>query len=471
MDPFLSATEIAAAIRKGELDPVEVVDTYLSRVDALNPKLNAVVWRNDEAVRAEAVRAREAVRAGRPLGPLHGVPIPIKDLTAVEGWPTTYGSKAGLGNIAGYTSHVAQAYRDAGAILAYRTNTPEFGTMPVTENEAHGPTRNPWNTERTPGGSSGGAAAAVAAGLAPVAHANDGGGSIRIPASCCGLVGLKPSRGRISEGPLVSDCMHGGAVQGVVSHTVADTALTLDVASGFDPGAWYNAPAPSRPFLDEVGAPTGRLRIAYTTKAPTGVPVDAACVDAVLETAKLLADAGHEVFEGTPDWPDENEITPAFLVVWSTGSAYFPVEDWSKIEGVNSALREQASQLSSLDYVQGVIKLQMMSRRLVAAWGKRFDLLLTPTLANEPVPVGAFWQGGDLVPVMPLLNAATFCPFTPMFNVSGQPAISLPMHWSESGLPIGVQLVGKPFGEAELIRVASQLETMAPWRSRRPPVS
>ncbi len=471
MDPFCSALELAAGIRSGKLDPVEVLDAYLTRVDALDAKLNAVVWRDDERARADAVRAREAVRRGDPLGPLHGVPVPIKDLTDVEGWPTTYGSRAGKEHVSTHTQHIAQALRDAGAVLAYRTNTPEFGTMPVTENDLFGATRNPWNTGYTPGGSSGGAAAAVAAGLAPIAHANDGGGSIRIPASCCGLVGLKPSRGRISSGPLVCDVMHGGVVEGAVTRTVADTAAVLDIAATFDPGAWYNAPAPDRPFAEEVGAAAGRLRIAFTTVSPMGGPVSAECVEAVAKTARLLEAAGHDVFEGAPEWPDPSEIMPSFLVVWNTGSVAFETGDMTRIEPINAALRAQAAQMDSLAYVRGLFHLQILSRRLVASWGRDFDLLLTPTLASEPVQVGELWQGSELDPSLPILNAGTFTPFTPLFNVSGQPAVSLPMHWSAAGLPVGVQLVGKPWGEAELLRVAAQLERAAPWRERRPAVS
>ena len=471
LDPFSSATDLAAAIRRGELDPVEVLDAYLARVDALDGRLNAVIWRNDDAARAEALTAREAVRRGAPLGPLHGVPIPIKDLTDVEGWPTTFGSRAGAGRISTSTQHIAQSFRDAGAVLAYRTNTPEFGTVCVTENDAYGATRNPWNPDHTPGGSSGGAAAAVASGMAPIAHANDGGGSIRIPASCCGLVGLKPSRGRVPNGPLVSDVMHGGAVEGTVTHAVADTALALDVAAKFDPGAWYNAPAPERPYVEEVGRDPGRLRIAFTHSAPTGVPVDDECKAAVEKTARLLEAAGHEVFEGEPEWPETSEIMPSFMVVWNTGSVYFEVDDWSKIEPLNAALRAQAAQMDSLTYVRGLLHLQILSRRLVAAWGRDFDLLLTPTLAIEPPRIGELWEGCEADPSLALVKAGMMCPFTPLFNVSGQPAVSLPMHWSKGGLPIGVQLVGKPWGEAELIRVSAQLETIAPWKDRRPAVS
>jgi len=470
MDPFVSGLDMAAAIRRGDLDPVDVVDACLSRIDSLNPALNAVIWRCDEQARAEAVRAREAIARKQPLGPLHGVPIPVKDLTDVAGWNTTFGSRAGLGRVSRMTAHVAQALRDAGAILLCRTNTPEFGTVCVTENQAHGATRNPWNTEHSPGGSSGGAAAAVASGMVPIAHANDGGGSIRIPASCCGLVGLKPSRGRVPMGPLVSDVMHGGCVEGTVTRTVADTAAALDAIATFDEGAWYNAPAPQRPFLQEVGAAPGRLRIAYSSVAPTGVPVSAECVSAVEKTARLLESLGHDVFEGEPDWPEPSDILPPFMVIWNTGSAYWDVRDWASIEPLNAAMRDQAKAMTSLNYVEGLMHLQVLSRQLVASWRKKFDLLLTPTMADVPPKIGDLWKDVESDPTSPLMLAANLCPFTPLFNVTGQPAISLPLHWSTSGLPVGVQLVGKPWGEAELLRVAAQLEQAQPWSGRRPVV-
>jgi amidase len=257
MNPFASALDLARSIREKELSPLEIVDFYLARIDALNPQLNAVTWRRDDALRAEAKAAEAALMRGEARGPFFGVPIAIKDLTFVEGWPITFGSRSAEHNVTSFTATVVQRYIEAGFLLECRTNSPEFGIMPVAENRLWGATRNPWDLARTPGGSSGGSAAAVAAGMAPIAHANDGGGSIRIPAACCGLVGLKPSRGRVSSGPLVSDVMHGGAVEGCVSHTVADTAAVLDVLSAPDPSAWYNAPAPERPFAQEVGAKPG----------------------------------------------------------------------------------------------------------------------------------------------------------------------------------------------------------------------
>lgn len=468
-DPFVSAVSLAKAIRDKQVSPLEAVDAYLARIDALNPKLNAVIWRRDEELRREAAAVGEAIAAGEAVGPLAGVPIPIKDLNDVEGWPTTYGSRAAEGRVATVTSHVAQALRDAGALLMCRTNTPEFGSVAVTENLLYGATRNPYDLNRTPGGSSGGAAACVAAGLAPVAHANDGGGSIRIPASCCNLVGLKPSRGRVPSGPLVCDVMHGGAVEGAVTRTVADTALILDAISGFDPGAWYNAPRPERPYMDEIGRPPGRLRIGFTTVAPTGVETSPDCIDAVHAAAKVLEGLGHEVFEAAPDFPTPEEVLPSFLVVWNTGSQYWDVADYTKVEPVNAMLRGEAAKMNSLEYVEGVLNLQMITRRIVASWGRDFDLLLTPTLATLPPEIGYLWEGEAAEnPGLSMMRAAESAAYTALFNVTGQPAISLPMHAGASGLPVGVQLVGGPWDEAGLLRIGAQLEEAAPWASRRP---
>lgn len=470
MNSFASALELAASIRRREVSPLEVVDHYLERTDRLNPELNAVIWRRDEELRNEARAAGEALANGKDLGPFHGVPIPIKDLNDVAGWPTTFGCRGARDRIATRTSSVVESFRRAGFLLMYRTNTPEFGTLCVTENELYGATRNPWNPGHTPGGSSGGAASCVASAMAPIAHANDGGGSIRIPASCSGLVGLKPSRGRVSSGPLASDLMHGGAVEGCVSRTVADTAAVLDAIAGSDPGAWYNAPPPQRPFLEEVGAEQTPLRIGFSNTPPTDAPVSADCVRAVEHTAQVLEQLGHHVYEVTTDWPDLDTFVPAFMCVWSTGSAYWDVSDWDAIEPVNAALRQQALDTSSVDYVKSVLALQIGTRQVVASWGRDFDLLLTPTLATPPPAIGALFEN-NTDPIEPLLRAADVAPFTPLFNSTGQPAISLPMHWNQDGLPIGVQLVGAPWGEATLLRVAAQLEEAAPWADKHPPLS
>ncbi|MFQ5477275.1 MAG: amidase [Candidatus Binatia bacterium] len=469
MNPYSSALDLARAIRAREISPLELVKFYLDRVDRINPELNAIIWRRDEQLLAEAEAATEAVMKNGDLPPFFGVPIPVKDLTDVEGWPTTLGSRAAANRLGIGDAEVVAQLRKAGFLLMCRTNTPEFGTVSVTENQAYGATRNPWNRLRTPGGSSGGAAAAVAAGMAPVAHANDGGGSIRIPAACCGLVGLKPSRGRTCSGPpWINDAMHGFAVEGCVSHTVADTAAVLDAIAVFDPLAWYNAPEPERPFLEEVGADPGRLRVAFTTRSPTGGKVDRECVNAVELTARMLEEAGHEVFESELDWPDGDTMTAAFIVIWNTGVVYWDVNDWSKVEPLNRAMLEAARRTSSADYVQALAATQMFSRRIVASWSRDFDILLTPTTATEPPEVGVLWEGSAEDPLRPLMTAAELVPFTPWFNVTGQPAVSLPIHHSASGLPVGVQLVGAPWGEAQLLRVAAQLEERTNWRQRSP---
>jgi amidase len=471
MDAFSSALEMAAAIKSKQISPVEALDMYLARIDRLNPELNAVTWRRDDDVRAEARAAEDALMRGDVDAPFFGVPLAVKDLIFVEGWPISFGSRAMLDHVAAFDAHAVSAYKKAGFLLHARTNTPEFGVVCVTENDAWGATRNPWNPSRTPGGSSGGAASALAAGLSPAAHASDGGGSIRIPASCCGVVGLKPSRGRVPSGPLVSDVMNGGAVEGCVTRTVADTAAILDCLAGPDPHAWYNAPVPERSFSREVGADPGRLRVAFQTTAPTGVHVDPACVEAVERTAATLADLGHEVFEGGPPWPSADEIIGGFLTVWNTSMAYWGVADWNRVEPLSRAMKEAAESVDSLTYVQAVAGLQILTRHLLQAWGRDFDVYLTPTIAIEPPEVGSLYANLGDDPMEPLMRAADMAAFTPLFNVTGQPAVSLPLHWSDAGLPVGVQLVGAPWAESTLLRLSAQLEAAVPWRDRRPPVS
>jgi amidase len=463
MDPYISGLELAQRIKSKEISPLEAVDFYLDRTDKLNDRINAVTWRRDEDVRAEAKAAeQQLMKADDPsaLPPFFGVPMPIKDLTFVEGWPMTFGSKALLDNVTFFDANVIKAFKQAGFLLLSRTNTPEFGIVCVTENDAWGATRNPWDP-----------AAAVAAGLGPLGHASDGGGSIRIPASCCGLVGLKPSRGRVSSGPMVSDVMNGAAVDGCVSHTVADSAAVLDQISAHDPTAWYNAPRPERSFLEEAGRSPGKLRIAFQTTAPTGAPVAQACVEAVERTVATLSALGHDVLEGGPAWPSPDEVNAhvreGFMKVWNTGMAYWGVEDWSKVEPLSVAMKEAAEAVDSLEYVKCVAGLQILSRHLVQSWVSDFDVYVTPTIAIEPPEVGALYKDVS-DPLDPLLRAADMAAFTPLFNTTGQPAISLPLHWSEAGLPVGVQLIGKPWGEAELIRLAAQLEQAMPWRDRRP---
>jgi amidase len=466
MDTFTPATELAAAIARREVSPVELLEQCLDQVDRLNPALNAVIWRNDEEARATAKAAADAVAKGEELGPFTGVPLPIKDLTAVAGWPVTYGSWAAAGDINDEDELVVAGLRRAGFTLTDRTNTPELGPIPATENLRYGITRNPWNREYTPGGSSGGAGAAVASGMFPLAHANDGGGSIRIPASCTGLVGLKASRARV---PAIVPGWMGASVEGVLTHTVSDSAAVLDQICGPDPLSWYNAPAPDRPFADEVGADPGRLRVALLTRAPLDLPVAEAPRQAVARAGTTLEQLGHHVesvdFELFP-----LEAMASFLPIMNSSFGDYSDVDFTKMEPHNLANYAAGQAVDSITFVRSFGELQRISRRIVARWGQDFDLLVTPTLTIEPPRAGAILTQAHANPTEMPADVLAMGAFTAPFNLSGQPAISLPLHQSESGLPVGVQLIGGPFQEALLVRVAAQLEQADPWIGRRPPL-
>jgi amidase len=460
-----SALATAAAIRNRQISPVEVLDACLARVDAVNDRVNAIIWRDDDDARSRAKAAADLVMSTDPDGlpPFHGVPIPIKDLTAVEGWPTTYGSAAAPPGNSTESELVVRALERAGFLLAGRTNTPEFGPITVTENVRYGVTRNPWNLNHTPGGSSGGAGAAVAAGMFTIAHANDGGGSIRIPASCCGLVGLKPSRGRV---PALFTPWEGGIVEGVVVRTVADAAAVLDVISGPDRLCWYNAPAPLRPFADEPGAEPGHLRIGLVTQPPLDLPIDPECLAAVERTAAALSELGHEIVAA--DFGFVADSLADFFNVVNSGLADYTDIDWSRTEPHIQANRAAAQQIDSLTYVASVHNLQRFSRELAAKWGEAYDVLLTPTLSILPPIAGEVLAAAHAEPSAPPLQVFQMAAFNATFNISGQPAISLPLHTSSNGLPIGVQLVGGPWQEDLLLRLAAQLETAHPWADRAP---
>lgn len=466
---FRPAVELAGMVRDGEVTSRELVEAAYEAIDRRNDELNAFVTFCRERALAEA----DAIEAGDER-PLAGVPIAIKDLVALtEGVRTAMGMNAMGEWVPEADSALVRRLRDAGAIIVGKTNTPELGILPVTEPDRFGPARNPWDTSRTTGGSSGGSAAAVAAGMVPIAHANDGGGSIRIPASCCGLVGLKAARGRVSLSPL-GEFVGGIAIEGVVTHTVLDTAVALDVLSGYEPGDPYWAPEPSAPFADAVDSDPGRLRVAFTTVAPNEVPVDDECVAATRETAELLESAGHTVFEAPP-FSDEGYIDN-FIKVWVTGVAGNvrasgdlrgrPIE-LSELEPLTAEMVQIAGSISGADYLEALEYLRAMSRRVAALWSE-VDVLLTPTLATQPIEIGAL-RPKEGEPAMKMLeNAAAFVPFTPVWNVTGQPAISLPLHQAESGLPVGVQLVGPPAGEELLISLSARLEEARPWADRRP---
>jgi amidase len=461
---FADAVALADEVRRRTVSPVELVELYLDRIERLDPQLNSYVTVDAEGALA-AARNAEATPTDAPF---HGVPLPIKDLNETAGLRTTYSCKAYADNVPEFDQAVVGRIRAAGFVVLGKTNTPEFGTIAQTESELNGACRNPWNTELTPGGSSGGAAAALAAGLCPAAHGSDGGGSIRTPSSCCGLVGLKPSRGRVSPAPNVSGSL-GLGTSGPITRTVRDAAALLDVMAGAETGDVFVAPEPERPFIDEVGADPGRLRVAFTLEPPLQVAIDPACATAARAAAELLAELGHDVREETPPWRSDEAIVH-FVRVWQVGPAIAGVEDLSLLEPINRVLAEDARETPSPEHAIAIAQLQTLSRRIVAFWDD-VDVVLTPTLAMLPVPIGWTYEDTDGDARLAFARQTLFTPFTPLVNVTGQPAMSLPLHWSADDLPVGVQLIGRPFAEATLLRLAAQLEQARPWAHRRPPVS
>jgi len=472
MDPHLDATAQADLVRSGEATSRELVESAIERIEALNGELNAVIH-----------PLFESALATEPAdGPFRGVPFVVKDLVcAVKDAPHHEGMRflKELGFRADADSWLAGRFREAGFVFVAKTSTPELGILPTTEPEAYGPARNPWNTNHSTGGSSGGSGAAVGSGMVAIGHAGDGGGSIRIPASCNGLVGLKATRARVSMAPL-GDFAGGLATELVVSHSVRDTAAVLEWASeGAPPGEPYFAPAKARPYTEEVGADPGKLRVGLMTDAPAGL--EAAhpdCVAAAEGAARTLESLGHSVEVAHPVALDDEGYIPQFLVRWTAGVAA-GLDFWSMrtgkqitaedVEPVTWALAEQGWSHSSAAYLASVGYAQIVSRS-VLAWWPDFDLLLTPTMAQPPAEIGYIGTGrDDESPLAPIERAIPYAAFTAAFNATGQPAISLPLHVSEAGLPIGVQLVADMGREDLLIRVASQVEQAQPWAERRPP--
>ncbi|MGO9487841.1 MAG: amidase [Solirubrobacteraceae bacterium] len=463
LGPSSSALELAAALRRRELSAVELLDSCLAAVDELNPELNAVIWRNDSEARAAAGAADRALAAGEEA-PFLGVPMPIKDLTPVAGWPVTFGSWGAPEGPSEQSELVVDALATAGFVLCARTNTPAFGVITAAENSRYGASRNPWDPSRTPGGSSGGAAGAVAGGMFPIAHANDGGGSIRIPASYCGLVGFKPSRGRV---PRLAQSWLGAVVEGVVSRTVADSAAVLDAIAGPDPLAWYNAPTPERPFAQQAGSTPGTLRVGLMAQAPLGIPTDDACVAAARSAGALLEALGHAVEEVEVPTISE-EMLPPFIALTQGGLADYEGVDWSAVEPHIACQRALASEQGAYDYVLAARTLELLSRREVARWGRDFDVLLSPTSAILPPRAGAILEAQHAAPDQPVLDVVASVSFTAFGNVTGLPGVSLPLHWSEEGLPVGVQLLAGPWQDGQLLALAAQLEEASPWAQRRP---
>ena len=471
----LDATAQAELVRRGEVAPSELIDAAIARIERANPQLNAVITPTFDKARTQA-------RSGTlPSGPFRGVPFLLKDLGAHSaGDPLHCGMRLlrDAGWVAPHDTYLAAKLRAAGFVFLGKTNTPELGLLPTTEPEAHGATHNPWDVTRSPGGSSGGSGAAVAAGMVPAAHATDGGGSIRVPAAHCGLVGLKPSRGRVSFGPDAGERWGGFSCENTVTRSVRDTAAILDIVAGAMPGDPYVAPPPARPFLAEVGAHPGRLRIGLMTTSPGGMPVHPECVAAAAEGARLLGDLGHTVEISHPEALRDYEATRAVVTVIACSTAR-TLDAWaeklgrtisaSDVEPLTWSVADMGRQVSACNYLRTVEFIHTQTRRLASWWDGGFDLLLTPTAAEPPPKLGEFEPTPDN-PFAGFLRAAVFSTFTSPFNLSGQPAISLPLHWSAEGLPIGVHLVAAYGREDLLIRVAAQLEQAKPWASRRPPV-
>ncbi|MBX0327914.1 amidase [Oscillochloris sp. ZM17-4] len=488
--PDYDGLGLAELVSTRQVTPLELVEAAISQIDARNPALNAVVL-------PMFAQARAVALGPLPDGPFAGVPMVLKDFwSTYAGLPTSSGNRMLRHIPRGRDSAMVRRWKAAGAIMVGKTNTPELALQPVTEPETFGPCRNPWDLARTPGGSSGGSAAAVAAGMVPIAGATDGGGSIRMPASCCGLFGLKVSRGRTPAGPDLGEMWRGLGVEHVITRSVRDSAAMLDATAGIDPGAPYAAPSPARPFLEEVTAEPGRLRIAFTDRPFFGHRVHTECRSGLRATAQLLADLGHEVVEAAP--PVDGDACAQAMMVVVAGELRADIVEAARLAG----RRPRPEDFEAATYALGLLSAATGADAYVAAWRlfqrtardmarfhERYDVLLTPTLAAPPLPIGSF----DLTPaeavalkvinrlgagwLLKTLGVAgpiakklyDFMPYTQLFNLTGQPAMSLPLHWSADGLPIGMQFAA-PYGdEATLLRLAGQLERARPWAGRAPP--
>ena len=455
----LTALEQGAAVRAGEVSPGELVEHYAARIARLDGDLGAFVTLTLEAARAQAA-------GPLPDGPLAGVPIGIKDLNLTAGVPTGFGSRAMAGFVPDVSDHVVDKLRDAGTVSLGKTATPEFGLPCYTETAVGPPTRNPWDRSLSAGGSSGGAGAAVAAGLLPFAQGSDGGGSLRIPGSVNGLVGLKVARGRISAGPVVGD-ITGLAGNGPLARTVRDAAALLDAMAGPMPGDPHWAAPPAGSFLSACDRLPGRLRIGRT-RSPVveGATVHPHVVEAYEAASALLAGLGHDVEDIDP--PYGEDLAPSFEVLWSVSAAGVPVppESESLLLPLTRWLRERGRATTATQFTGAVAAVQAATRAGVRATAA-YDVLLLPTLAQPPAPIGWFSETGD--PPEEFARMKRWTPFTAVFNASGQPAVSLPLHTSPDGLPIGVMLVGRPADEVTLLSLSAQLEQARPWRERHPP--
>lgn len=482
------ATGLAELVRAGEVTAVELLEIALDRIEALDPKINAVVHLMEDDARREAERGRE--------GPFAGVPFLAKDLTTMySGHPTSSGSRFLADHVVTWDSEMAKRVKATGALVAGKTNTPEWGLLPVTESELWGPCRNPWDLDRSPGGSSGGSAAAIAAGIVPMAGGGDGGGSIRIPASCCGLFGLKPTRGRTPSGPKRGQLWRGAAVEHVLTRSVRDSAIMLDATHGPDTGAPIRIPPPDRPFAEEVDCEPGRLRIAWTTVPNVPTEVHADCIVAVHDAAGLLEELGHDVVEdrATIDGPTFSKMFLT-LVSGELGADLAEAREMvgrkprrGELEPATRALALVSEAISAKEFASALRWVEVMARD-VDRFFDDYDLVLTPTVATPPPAVGEIGPSagetlqlrvlgalgsGRLIEAAGLIDqgaktALDFIPWTPVYNVSGHPAMSVPLFWNDHGLPVGVHLVARFGDEATLFRLAGQLERARPWFDRLP---
>lgn len=462
------ALGLASLVARHEVSADELLETAIARAEQVNPAINALSQKLYD-------HGRAAIRAGLPQGPFTGVPFLLKDVSVLlAGEVTTFGSRLFADYRADHDSTMVERYKRAGLVIFGKTTTPELGLAASTETTLTGATRNPWNPERTAGGSSGGAAAAVAAGIVPAAHGSDGGGSIRIPSSCCGLFGLKPTRARNPAGPDVGEGWGSLSTSHVLTRSVRDSAALLDATSGPAPGDPYAAPPPARPFLAEIGADPGRLRVALQLEPLSSVAVDPACQAAARAAATLLEDLGHHVEEARPtlDW---EELGNALWVLVASSVALtarrraaalgqtLRAED---VERVTWNAVEFAATVSAEAYVAALASIHRAGRHM-AAFHATYDILLSPTLAKPPVPLGPMHMNNpDLAAYREAL--LTFSPFTSLFNMTGQPSMSVPLHWTADKLPIGVMASARYGEEAVLFRLASQLEAARPWQRRRP---
>ncbi len=482
---------LADLVRKKEVSPSELCEEAIRRIEQVNPKVNAVITPMYDI-------ARRAVQRGLTDGPFAGVPFLLKDIIdEYAGVPLTMGSRAFRNYVPAQDSEMVVRYKKSGVVILGKTNVPELGLLGITEPELHGATRNPWNTDHTPGGSSGGSAAAVASGMVPLAAGNDGGGSIRIPASCCGLFGLKPNRGRNPLGPMIGELWQGAVVSHVITRSVRDSAAMLDAVHGPDVGAPYMVPAPERPYLHEMEREPATLRIAFTTASPIGTPVHQECIQAVEETAKLLEGLGHKVEEAQPEVNGMAALKSYLTMCFGEAAALF--EDMKAVLGRKPAL----SDVEPLTWTMGLLGRTLSAGDFARAkreWGiagramgrfhRTYDLYMTPTLASPPVRIGELQPKPYERFAMKLINALGLgvaltatgmvdqmaeaslsrIPFTELANLTGQPAMSVPLHWTPDGLPVGVHFMA-PFGEeATLFRLAAQLEKARPWFDKHAPV-